>query len=265
MKKFIYLSLCAVVSMLSACTYDEDIEEIRQEIEEIKATQKALQDAYNAGKLITDVSPKGELNDWLITFSDNTSITINSGRDGENGVNGINGTDGVTPYLKIDENKCWTVSYDNGETFVPLLDKNSNPIVAVGKDGEQGPQGPQGAQGPQGPQGEAGRDGYSVRVVTNDQGYYAFEVYNPTTNEVVDKVETQYSSNPKNIIKSIVEDTKDNVIITMESGEVYVFKKGDISNPMKLLSFKFLAENNPRNLLKDVNFEISLFTTFKSF
>lgn len=85
MKKIIYLSLCAVVSMLSACTYDEDIEEI-------KATQKALQDAYNAGKLITDVSPKGELNDWLITFSDNTSITINSGRDGENGVDGINGT-----------------------------------------------------------------------------------------------------------------------------------------------------------------------------
>lgn len=38
------------------------------------------------------VSPKGELNDWLITFSDNTSITINSGRDGENGVDGINGT-----------------------------------------------------------------------------------------------------------------------------------------------------------------------------
>ena len=84
-EKIIYLSLCAVVSMLSACTYDEDIEEI-------KATQKALQDAYNAGKLITDVSPKGELNDWLITFSDNTSITINSGRDGENGVDGINGT-----------------------------------------------------------------------------------------------------------------------------------------------------------------------------
>jgi hypothetical protein len=259
MKKIIYLSLCAVVSMLSACTYDEDIEEIRQEIEEIKATQKALQDAYNAGKLITDVSPKGELNDWLITFSDNTSITINSGRDGENGVDGINGTDGVTPYLKIDENKCWTVSYDNGETFVPLLDKNSNPIVAVGKDGEQGP------QGPQGPQGEAGRDGYSVRVVTNDQGYYAFEIYNPTTSEVVETVETQYSSNPKNIIKSIVEDTKDNVIITMESGEVYVFKKGDISNPMKLLCFKFLAENNPRNLLKDVNFEISADNEVSSF
>jgi hypothetical protein len=256
MKKIIYLSLCALVSMLSACTYDEDIEEIRQEIEEIKATQKALQDAYNAGKLITDVSPKGELNDWLITFSDNTSITINSGRDGENGVDGINGTDGVTPYLKIDENKCWTVSYDNGETFVPLLDKNSNPIVAVGKDGEQGPQGPQG---------ESGKDGFSVRVVTNDQGYYAFEVYNPTTNEVVEKVETQYSSNPKNIIKSIVEDTKDNVIITMESGEVYVFKKGDISNPMKLLSFKFLAENNPRNLLKDVNFEISADNEVSSF
>ena len=141
MKKIIYLSLLAVVSMLSACSYDEELEQIRQELEEIKASQKALQDAYNAGKLITDVTSVGEVNDWIITFSDSTSITINSGK---NGINGIDGNDGVTPYLKIDENNHWTVSYDSGETFKPLLDKNSNPIVAVGKDGEQGPQGPQG-------------------------------------------------------------------------------------------------------------------------
>ena len=250
MKKIIYLSLLAVVSLFSACSYDEELEQIRQELDEIKATQKALQDAYNAGKLITDVTSVGEVNDWIITFSDSTSITINSGK---NGINGIDGNDGVTPYLKIDENNHWTVSYDSGETFKPLLDKNSNPIVAVGKDGEQGPQG------------EAGRDGYSVRVVTNDQGYYVFEVYNPTTNEVVETVETKYSSDPKNIIKSIVEDTKDNIIITMESGEVYVFKKGDISNPLQLISFKFLAEKNPRNLLKDVNFEISSNNELSSF
>jgi hypothetical protein len=34
---------------------------------------------------------------------------------------------------------------------------------------------------------------------------------------------------------------------------------------MKLLSFKFLAENNPRNLLKDVNFEISADNEVSSF
>ncbi len=204
MKKIIYLTILTVVSLLSACTYDEEFAEIRQEIEEIKTVQKALQSAYNAGKLITAVTP-AEVNDWLITFSDNTSITINSGKDG---VNGINGTDGVTPYLKIDENKCWIVSYDNGETFAPLLDKNSNPIVAVGKDGKQGPQ------------------GNSVRVVTNDQSYYVIEIYNPTTGEVIDTIVTKYSSNPKNAIKSIVEDDKTNTItITMESGEEFVFKQ----------------------------------------
>ena len=83
-----------MVSMLSACSYDEELEQIRQELEEIKATQKALQDAYNAGKLITDVVAVGEVDDWLITFSDNTSITIYSGKDGNNG------KDGVTPYVK---------------------------------------------------------------------------------------------------------------------------------------------------------------------
>lgn len=239
MKKVFYLSLLATLCFFTACSYDEELEQIRQELEEIKATQKALQDAYNAGKLITDVVAVGEVDDWLITFSDNTSITVYSGKDGNNG------KDGVTPYVKVDENNHWCVSYDQGESYNVILDGSGNPIVAVGKDGEQGPQG------------ESGKNGNSVRVVTNADMYYVFEVYNPTTNEVVDRVETQYSSNPKNIIKSIVEDTKDNIIITMESGEVYVFKKGDISNPLKLISFKFLAENNPKNLLKDVEFEIS--------
>lgn len=45
MKKIIYLSLCAVVSMLTAGSYDEELEQIRQELDEIKAAQKALQDA----------------------------------------------------------------------------------------------------------------------------------------------------------------------------------------------------------------------------
>ncbi len=239
MKKIFYLLFLLVLPFLTACSYDEQFEDIRKELEEIKVSQKALQDAYNAGKLITAVAKIDEGNDWLITFSDNTSITINSGKDGENGIDGEdgkNGTDGVTPYVKIDEHNHWSVSYDKGISYNLILDDNRNPIVAIGEDG---------------------KDGNAVRVVTNDKMYYVFEIYNPTTNEVIEKVETQYSSNPKNIIKSIVEDTKDNIIITMESGEVYVFRKGDISDPLKLISFKFLAEKNPKNLIKDVEFEIS--------
>ena len=59
MKKIIYLTILTVVSLLSACTYDEEFAEIRQELEEIKTAQKALQSAYNAGKLITAVTPVG--------------------------------------------------------------------------------------------------------------------------------------------------------------------------------------------------------------
>ncbi|MED9996542.1 MAG: CotH kinase family protein [Paludibacteraceae bacterium] len=43
----------------------------------------------------------------------------------------------------------------------------------------------------------------------------------------------------------------------MESGDVYVFAKADISATVRLISFKFLAEDNVRNLLSDVEFDIS--------
>ena len=200
-----------------------------------------MQNAYNDGKIITSVTPTEGIsyNGWLITFSDSSTIEINSGIDGIDGVNGI------TPYLKVDENGYWTVSYDNGTTFNLLLDKNSNPIVAVGKDGEQGPQGVK------------GEDGNSVRVVTNEQSYYIIEVYNPTTGAVVESIQTQYTTNPQNIVKSIVEDGKNNVIkITMESGQEFIFPKGEILSPARFLFFNFLARNNPISLITDVEFDI---------
>jgi hypothetical protein len=199
MKKIYYLTLFAALSFFTACSYEEEIAEIRQELDAIKVTQKELLEAYNSGKLITNVTSTEDGNGWLISFSDNTSITINSGK---------NGNDGITPYLKIDENNYWIVSYDNGETFNVLLDKDSNPVVAVGKDGEKG------------------ADGNSIRIKTNDQSQYVIEIYNPTTGEVVDTIETKYVDNSRNVIKSIVEDDKTNTItITMESGEEFVFKQ----------------------------------------
>lgn len=250
MNAFSKIIICLLIAVLSSCKmYDDEISAIRTEIDGIKASLTELQNAYSEGKIITAVSPISsevyQAGGWEITFSDESSIVVKSGKDG------LNGENGVTPYLKIDENNYWIVSYDNGETFNPLLDKNSNPIVAVGKDGEQGP------QGPQGPQGDKGADGYSVRVVTNDQSYYVIEIYNPATGEVVDSIVTKYGSNPKNIINSIVEDVKTNTItITMESGEEFIFPKGEKLSTARFVSFKFLAKNNPISLITDVQFDI---------
>lgn len=231
--RFIQFALVLVCLFAVSCEkYDDEISEIKKDLAGIKESLAELQRSYNEGKIITSVTPVEEKkNDWLITFSDNTTITINSGNDG------VNGIDGVTPYVKIDDNNYWTVSYDNGKTYVPLVDSNGNPVVAKGDTGE---------------------DGNAVRVVIGEDLRYVIEVYSPTTGNVLDRIVLPYSSSPQNAIKSIVENEAAHTItITMESGDVYVFAKADISATVGLISFKFLAEDNVRNLLSDVEFDIS--------
>lgn len=232
------LSIFAFLAIFTSCSYEEEFENIKSELDALKESVSQLQNAYNSGKVITEVSPisggAGQADGWKIIFSDESSIIVTSGEYGKNG---------VTPYVKIDENNLWVVSYDNGETYSQILDTEGNPIVAVGKDGEQGPQG------------EDGKDGNSVRVVSNDHSYYVIEIYNSATGEVVDTIVTKYSSDPKNAIKSIVEDDKTNTItITMESGEELVFMQG--VTDIRFTSFKFLAKNNLVSLISDVEFDI---------
>lgn len=219
--------------LLSSCDrYEEEFDEIRTEIAQIKDAISALQEAYSSGKIISSVTALEGEDDggWIITFSDNTSIKITNGKngedgadgkdgndgkdgaDGKDGVDGKDGADGVTPYLKINENNFWCVSYDGGVTYVVILDSNGDPIPATGendKDGEDG---------------ENGANGNSVRVVVNEEGYFVIEIYVTETDEVVDSITTPYSNSPQTIIQSIVEDTVNNTIsITMENGDVFVF------------------------------------------
>lgn len=64
--------------------------------------------------------------EWLTDANGNKIKAVGSdganganGNDGANGANGANGNDGVTPQLKIEDNK-WFVSYDEGTTWVEL-------------------------------------------------------------------------------------------------------------------------------------------------
>lgn len=219
-----FLSVFAFLAIFTSCSYEEEFENIKSELDALKESVSQLQNAYNSGKTITEVSPiSGDQADgWKIIFSDGSSIDVKEGKDG------------VTPYVKIDENNTWVVSYDNGKTYSQILDTEGNSIVAVGKDGV---------------------DGNSVRVVSNDQSYYVIEIYNSATGEVVDTIVTKYSSDPKNAIKSIVEDNKTNTItIKMESGEEFVFMQG--VTDIRFTSFNFLAKNNPVSLISDVEFDI---------
>lgn len=125
------------------------------------------------------------VNGYSIKFNDGTTATLTNGKDGADGADGadgkdapvigidefegkyywiqiiddkkswltdkdgnklpVTGADAITPILKIDSDGYWLVSYDRGITFTNLLDENSNPVKAVGKDGTDGEDGKDGA------------------------------------------------------------------------------------------------------------------------
>ena len=57
------------------------------------------------------------------------------GDKGDSGDNGAAGQDGVTPQLKVGEDNCWYVSYDNGQTWTSLN------VKATGDKGDTGENG----------------------------------------------------------------------------------------------------------------------------
>lgn len=192
-----------ITSILFSCSRIDDIENrldvLEQKVETLEQAVSALQSAYDGGKIITGVDALD--NGYKITFSDNTAININHGKNG------------ITPLLSIDTEGYWMVSYDNGETFQRLTDSQGNPIIGVGRDGADGADG------------KDGKDGICVRVVVNEEGYYVFEAYYPNAPDtVIDTVVTDYTSDKSKILSSIVENTEDGTItITMANSDTFTF------------------------------------------
>lgn len=187
------------------------LNQLETSVQSLQSTMKALQDAYNQGKVIKSVTPlnDAEAGGWLFTFSDNSEIRI---ENGINGIDGIDGADGFTPYLKIDQNGNWTVSYDNGETFYAVLDEDGEMVNAVAKDGIDG---------------KDGADGYSVRIDTNRYGYYVIQTYKTSDPSVIIKEEvTPYTSKSTNVISSITENsTTHEITVTFADGHTYTFNQ----------------------------------------
>lgn len=273
MKKYCLLLLVALLSLASCADLDEvnsRLDRLEADVRDLQSAIEALQRAYNDGKIISRVDPIDEgTGGWKVTFSDASTIRLINGADGHDGVDGKDGVDGedgrdgqdgrdghdgedghdgadghdgvdgVTPYLMVDQDGYWCVSYDKGATFSRLMDNQGNPIKAQGPQGEQGPrsgqgeEGPQGPQGPQGeqgdpgPQGERGEDGVSIRVTANAAGYYVFQMYQPAHPDVVvDSLVTPYPANRDMLITAISEDdVTHEITLTLGNGQTYVFNK----------------------------------------
>ncbi len=202
MKNLFTILLCCICIIIGSCT---DLDEVNSRLDTLEKTVfdmqsavQALDQAYKEGKIIKDVKAlEGDTGGWTVYFSDNSSINI---VNGTNGVDGKNGIDGKTPYLKVDQDGYLTVSYDNGETFTRLKDENGNDIYVNSK---------------------------SVRVITNDNGYYVFVEYDTNdTTRTIREIETPLSSNASMTISGIAENDILHIItITMADGTVFTFSK----------------------------------------
>ncbi len=93
---------------------EERIKDLEEWQETVNAQVKNLQDLVGKaeeGKIITNVQETAE--GYVITFSDESVITVKHGAAGANGTNGTNGVDGQTPAIgvKADEDGAyyWTI------------------------------------------------------------------------------------------------------------------------------------------------------------
>ena len=82
------LFLALTAGVVTACKdYDDDIDDLRGQINDLSGSFTDLKNQFNAGKLITDVSPEGPDGEvgFKITFSDNSSIIVKNGQKGAEG------------------------------------------------------------------------------------------------------------------------------------------------------------------------------------
>ncbi|MBQ0025547.1 MAG: CotH kinase family protein [Bacteroidales bacterium] len=191
------------------------MDKIESEVYGLKMTVSALQDAYSQGKVIKSVSPIADSEGgWIVAFSDNTEIRLRNGEDG---------TDG-TLFLKVDQNGNWTISYDNGSTFVLLENEEGNPICVYGPDDSEG---------------------LSVRVAVGSDGNYVIQSYRESDPSIViDEIATSSMSDAGRVITSISQNDERNVIsITLADGTSFTFDMSYISptgivlldvNPLRL-------------------------------
>ena len=263
MKKSFYtklLSCSILLSPITSCNnYDDDIKNLGDRVTALETSVVQLKAAYEAGKIISNVFPSSDGKGYDITFSDGSVITIRHGVDGNNGSNGANGVDGidgqngVTPIVQIDSDGYWIVSYDDGGSFSRILDKDGNPVIAVvnGKDGADG---------------NDGKDGNCVRVVIDENGNYAFEIYSPSDPEVViSTISTSFSSNPASVISSIVKDENNGtVVLTMADGSLFTFNL-DVAYPTGIVLLSDVINIHGKDRKDTFEFRLNPSTSYINF
>lgn len=149
--------VCASMpAALTSCKdYDDDIDHLQDQIDNINVDLGKLQEVIQSGNVIKSVSSTA--NGVSFTMSDGKTYEITNGKNGADGKDGVNGVSWT-----IGDDGYW---YENGKkTDYKAIGADGavgpqGPKGDKGDQGEQGPAGPAGPQGPQGPAGAGGKNG----------------------------------------------------------------------------------------------------------
>lgn len=130
-RKFTFFGICVLICTLmislGSCQkdYSEDIADLQAQITANQNAITALNSAIASGKLIKTVATTST--GYTITFSDNTTISLNHGTNGTPGTPGTPGATGpagatgFTPIIGIDADGYWTVVTTQGGTPARIL------------------------------------------------------------------------------------------------------------------------------------------------
>lgn len=134
------LAFSTTVSFVGCKDYDDDIDNLQEQIDANKQSIKDVEAAIQAGKFV--VSYSAITNGYELTLSDGSKLTITNGKDGKDGADGQKGLDGtsIIPKFKVSDDNYWMVSTD-GSSYVYVTDAAGNKVNATGKKGEDGKDG----------------------------------------------------------------------------------------------------------------------------
>ena len=97
------LTIAATSTVTSCKDYDDDIQNLQQQIDANKSTLEKISELIKSGSVITNVEKAAS--GVTVKLSNGDTFTINNGKDGEKGADGVNGQPG-TP------GTAWTISED---------------------------------------------------------------------------------------------------------------------------------------------------------
>ncbi|MBD5279697.1 MAG: hypothetical protein HDS35_04055 [Bacteroides sp.] len=214
----------AAVLFMSACSNGDDINSLINREDSLETVLKDLQQAFDNSKIISSVSPfEQDYKGYLIAFSDGSAIKVKDGEaDPDDQYR-------VTPFIKIDMEGYWIVSYDDCLSYTRLTDNNGAVVSA---------------------------HDYNVKVGLIDDKY-VINLYNPADpDNIVESIKTTYLPDFGDIVQSVVENQQDRVmVITMADGSVFPFSL-DIQYPTGIVLLTDNVVISPED--KQTSFEFRL-------